>query len=110
MRSSLIAIMVSAAIAAAFAVLTEPVVSAKNGSPMSAANSMSNPTAKGDRLDLRPAGGCLFSRETARKSNNCSLRPAKPALRPYYGLTVVVSLRPVELAPPLIIANAKTIG
>lgn len=102
MRSSLIAVIVSAVVAGALAGLTEPIVSAQGDLPKS--------TNKGDRLDLHPAGSCLYSPKTVGESNNCAIRPTRPPLRPYHELTVIVSLWPIELAPPLVIANAKIIG
>lgn len=110
MRSSLIAVTVSAVIAGIFALLTEPVVGANDGLPKSAASSIPKPAVKGDRLDLNPAGSCLFSPKSVGESNNCAIRPAQPALRPSHELTVIVSLWPIELAPPLVIADTKIIG
>ncbi len=110
MRSSLIAITFSAAIAAAFAILTEPVVSARGDLPKSTATSISKGAVKGDRLYLSPMESCLFARESFTERNNCPLRPVQPAQHPFYRQTVIVNLRPIEFAPELAVGNAKRIG
>lgn len=110
MRSSLIAVIVSAVVAGAFAVLTEPVVSAQGGSPKSAANSIAKPAVKKDRLDLNPAESCLFARKGLSERNICQLRPAQPNPRPSQGLTVIVTLWPVALPPARRIADVTAIG
>jgi hypothetical protein len=106
MRDSLIAITVSAAIAGAFVILTEPVISAQGGLPKSAAKNTSKPAIKGDRLDRCRAGNCLFSDGSVSERNNCPLRPAQPDRHPFQDLTVIVSLWPTAFRSPKLIADA----
>jgi hypothetical protein len=108
MRGSLIAVTASALIAGAFVFLTEQGISVQRGLPKPDASNISEPTAKGDRLDLHRAGSCPFSQETAGERNNCVLRPTQPALRPFQGPAVVVSLWPVDVKNPLVIATTRT--
>ena len=112
MRNSPVAIAItfSAAVAAAFAVLTEPIASAKGGLPKSAATSISKAAAKGDRLYLSPMKSCLFARESFTERNSCPLRPVQPARHLIYQETVIVNLWPIELAPALVVANSKRIS
>jgi len=109
MHSSLVAITVSAAIAAAFAVLTEPFVSAQSGLPKPAAISISKPAVKGDRIYLHPMESCLFAHESFSERNNCPLRPVQPAQHPLHRPTVIINLWPTESTPALAVANAKRI-
>lgn len=110
MRSSFIAIMASAAIAAAFAVLTEPVVGAQGELPKSTATGTSKAAIKGDRFYFHPIESCLFTREKFSVRNNCPLRPVQPAQHPAHRQTVIVDLRSIELAPSFVIADGTTIG
>jgi hypothetical protein len=110
MRSSLVAIIASAAIAAAFAVLTEPVVNAQGGLPKSTATSISKPAVKGDRIYLRPVESCLFARESLSERNNCPLKPVQPTQHPVHRQIVIVNLWPIELAPALAVANVNGIA
>jgi len=112
MRSSVIAIMASAAIATAISVLTEPVVSAQGDLPKSTATGISKPAIKRDRFYFHPIESCLFAREKFSVRNNCLLRPVpvQPAQHPAHRQTVIVKLRSIELAPSFVVADGTTIG
>jgi hypothetical protein len=73
----------------------------------SPSSSISRPAVKGDRLELRPAGHCMFSSERASARNTCAFRPAQPEQRPSPGLTVVVDLRRAALPAPLAVAAVE---
>lgn len=110
MRSFHIAIMVSAAIAAAFAVLTEPIVGAQGSLPKSTAADISKSAVKGDRFYFRPIESCLLTPEKFSVRNNCPLRPVQPAQHPAHRQTVIVDLRSTDLAPSSVVADGTTIG
>jgi hypothetical protein len=82
MRNSLIAIVAAAAVAGIVAFITEPAVSAKNGIPQSGVSGISQPAVKGDRLELRPAEGCLLLQETADYRSDCVRSRVQPPRRP----------------------------
>ena len=104
MRSgALIAVTISAVIAGVIAILTEPVGSAQGDLPKSPV-SISKPAAKGDRLDPRRAGRCMFLSERVSAPNTCAFRPAQPEPRPVEGHTAIVDLWHT-LPSPLIATN-----
>ena len=80
MRNSLIAIIAAAAVAGIITFITEPTVSAKSGITQSGVIGISQPAVKGDRLELRPAEGCLLlqEQETADYRSDCVRSRAKP--------------------------------
>jgi hypothetical protein len=105
MRSgALIAVTISAVIAGVIAILTEPVGSAQGDLPKSPV-SISKPAAKGDRLDPRRAGRCMFLSESASAPNTCTFQPAQPEPRPAEGHTAIVDLWQTALPSPLIATN-----
>ena len=66
MRNSLIAIIAAAVVAGMITFITEPSMGAKSGSPQSGASGISQPAAKGDRLELRPGEACSLLKEFRR--------------------------------------------
>ena len=71
MRSSLIATILAAAIASIFAVITEPIAGAQSEIPKHPVSSISEPAAKGNRLDYHPLKRCSLISERADDESGC---------------------------------------
>jgi hypothetical protein len=98
MRNSLIAIVAAAAVAGIVAFITEPIVSDHSGIPQSGVSAISQPAVKGDRLDLRPAEGCLLLRDSANGRGDCVRSRAKSTPRPLEVRIGFVDRRLIELS------------
>jgi len=77
MRNFLIAIIAAAAVAAMITFIIEPTVGAKSGFPQSGLTGISQPTVKGDRLELRPSEACSLLKESAEYRSDCVRSRAK---------------------------------
>jgi hypothetical protein len=78
MHNSLIAIIAAAAVAAVVAFITEPVANGNVGMPQTGISGVSQPSGKGDRLDLRPVDGCELLRERSDYRGDCLPKRAVP--------------------------------
>ena len=98
MRNSLIAIIAAAAVAGMITFITEPTMGAKSGIPQSGASGISQPAAKGDRLELRPGEACSLLKESAEYRSDCVRSRAKSPRLPSEVRIGSVDRWPIELS------------
>jgi hypothetical protein len=98
MRNSLIAIIAAAAVAGMITFISEPTVGAKSGSPQSVLTGISQPAAKGDRLELRPSEACSLLKESAEYRSDCVRSRAKSPRLPSEIRIGSIDRWPIELS------------